>query len=1401
MKLKSRLLVLFSVLVSLLLATCAQYRGRVVTLHFISKGDENEGSASGIGDFYANMSRRFSGSVVFKDVKETDTLRDVFTRAAVANGWNPETDGIGPWTWVPKDGSTPGEDAMVTGADGFVQTWMGSNPKDRKYGFSVTINQDHDKRKYSTDWNKNERVDNLSNLRFYKDTPFNVFTTGIDEKLGDCISVYPKYDMSFSESLGEFYLLTWRNILDDVTGEPSDELAPAVFLQSYTIDSNATSSEYVFESLVDGLSPVQYARLNGPDGMATGFVKYTVDRVNDSGVVIEKGVFRNKEEFEKAIRIPSPDANGDEGTYPKQLHYVMNSHYKDLPDKPVNFARATKEMGFVYKKIARNVDGSIKEYAINQISEPSAAITSYPVYRAANDQPVASISADDINESNGQYFYLFNGLVSKKSVMASHGATEWSDDEFKAEYDELASKYGAEEYYVLEPAAVGEKQTEGNMINPLVASKLLNYYPELVVGGVLSPNGFKFEKNDDGSLRTICPGDVFMRDEIAVEGSKKSLSGRILVPKYIMPTAVVEVNYNVSVTDPDTTKGGVGIDGDKGWVADANDPAIDGKGYPIVQPKTAEIIVRAGETLAGARKKLLEIITDDPSERKNPDRIWWPMDVDPLSYLIESKLYDNFYGLQPISLQIIDYNKNPDDCASGASYYLDGTDNTDNISDIKKHDVFNYLEMIDVSRDGYKFYDGVSAFISKDQHLSYRTYDFARELLYGYRDYKNHGKRYFFDLRRQGMARDDDNAAGGGGEWEIRGDAPELPAGYWIDNKAVLGASDLPADSYARPVKGDMYQIFGDISIRPFYIEAGYAPIARKLANVVPEAVAYGETSAEPNMNERRRVDIFANFIYVPGSSAGRYPAPAAVDTLPEARKKWGIAPGQDYAVVTGDVSMSLGQTVVLDARDDGSASSSKLMPSLEVMEIPMTYALMYSLGKDQWNQEQLDTIHEALNGDVYRKPYAAVVNSSPRVDAWSVLPIELNPVDWVLGGNNSMSDGAGIRYRIAKQLCNLMTDNYNTAYNENLSKAYDETNNYKPVRNATGFRLPTRDEYDYIQRIVTQRQQIVPRYKEYTLSGKKYYAEKREVPYGGDNGDSYDGAYQVLAWKDSKDTGNGISKVNAFIAHNDSYDYDFQSSLSLPGMKLKNYDRDYDNSDTVFGNTDISKELGGVTRDMFSVTTTRFEYASEDYGQWFDPETPFYPSAKRTLNVRSGSGVMDFESAMYLLEPETGNNDLLTTLFRDYRSKDFFSGGYDTVYRKINGKYVFSKQPTAMDYDPIASSASDDVEFRDKKSGGDGSADRDREYDPDTGVAMDTLLLSGHNPMRHPYFSTFADLYDNVVGRYVDPAGVSGIDLYYSVDAITRMKGNYYIGRPLLGDASNYQYLNFRAVRTMPNN
>ena len=1395
---------------SLLLNTCAQYQGRYLTLGFVTIPDASSGT-----DPYSGSTRRMSGKVVFKDVRETDTLRQVFERVAVSNGWNPETEGIGPWTWLRKDGTSG--DLALFDTQAFQDTYMGSAEtmglpeRDQYYGFKVVVGEDSDYRKYITNWGwyngddptKMNR-DKISNIRFYKDTSFNVFTTGIDEPLGDCIAIYPKYEMSFSGNNGEFYLLFWKNILnedgDDLTSDRNYSFVPV--LQRFLMGVSSTDTSYTFPSLVGKHSGDEsYAVLGGPD------------HVSESKFVIDND-----------ISFLTPDINGDEGKYSKQLYYVLESFYKTLPYKNSGYLRSIGEIGFKYNRdVARAIDVSTSD-------GKRLAKSSYPFYRKGDDSPLqkgdAASAANDINETTGNYVYLFNGLFSKAKLMDAYGVLEWSD-ELQTEYEKLRSRFGAEEYYVLKPGAgINKGIASENKINPLVSRKFAEYYSDLCSGGELFKDGF------DGTLRVICPGDVLEKDG----DWEKTLSGRILVPKYMMPAADVTVGYDVSAIDPDPAKGGVGIeiDGDKKWVTNSGDPAIDGKGYPKGEKMEAVVTVRVGALLGDVREAIIDGLSDDPEYKKEweeywsereeidsrtdltdyekddmkrrlakPDGFWWPVDIDPLSYLVESRpnvkpgtddQYDLYY---PVSLQIIDYNKNPDDAVSDSDYYL--PDSTaygqDNLADIQE--VGNVKgRRLDVVDGDYVYQDGSGDESRRDEHLVYRTYDFARELLYGWRDYADHGKRHFFDLRRQGMVRNDDNVVGGG-EWEVRGDAPEMVGGYYVDNRANLMTSDLADDKYARPVKGDLYQILSDISIRPFYIDAGYAPIARRIAqNPVSAADAYGGD----DIDSMRRLDLFANFIYIPGAKSGSYPGMANTDDVASARRKWGVPTAPSDATTVETVQVYLDGNFVFSPLSDGSAASSgKKMYDFEVMEIPMSFALMYALGTNNnmyagWNSEQKDFIASVLKGKDAEYDFPRVAGDSTKY--WSGLPLLSKSIRWPLDGKTQAEYSAdkiewngGMKYRIARQLCNLMTDNYNSIYHTNLTPAYvGENLELKP--GADGFRLPTAEEYDYAQRIVTQRQQIAPDYKEFDINGKKYYVEQRVVPRGGD-GDfyGYGGAFGVVSWESSQDK-NGDVENNTDIRESfieSDYEYDFHSSRALPGLRLLNYDRND------WAALDCFKDVvGWPLRDIFDVTTMRYDQGND----WLYNSGGNYPVAKLTLNVRAGSGAMDFLSSYSLVEPNSASG-FLESASKSYLELFKGEGWSPTDYAKgiPSGLYTYSTDPTNNEYDPIVAKSSAVKKYVNCVT----PESQDYEYDPDSKINKGSMLVMGHPATAHPYYASWRKnyVYNRDKGAVTLNSTHKKFGFYLSTFGESR-KANYDIGRLTILDPKVYQLQNFRVVRSL---
>ncbi|HAL18401.1 MAG TPA: hypothetical protein DCO86_02105 [Spirochaetaceae bacterium] len=1408
---------------SLFLITCAQYQGRYLTLGFVTVSDASSGT-----DPYSGSTKRMSGKVVFKDVRATDTLRQVFERVAVSNGWNPETEGIGPWTWLKKDGSGSGELALLD-TQAFQDTYMGTTEsiglpeRDQYYGFKVVVGEDSDSRKYITNWGwyKGDdptklNKDMISKMRFYKDTSFNVFTIGIDEPLGDCIAIYPKYEVSFSGNNGEFYLLFWKNVLnangDDLTSDSNYSFVPV--LQRFLMDVSSTDASYTFPSLVSAHSgDGSYAVLGGPE------------HVSESRFVVDND-----------LNFPTPDINGDEGKYGKQLYYVLDSFYDKLPYKTEGYLRSIREIGFKYN---RNVARAIN---VNENEGKRMAKSSYPFYRKGdgsplqkNDTPSAS---DDINETTGNYLYLFNGLVSKSKLMEAHKAAEWSD-ELQTEYESLKSRFGAEEYYVLKPGApINKGVSSESKINPLVSRKFAEYYPDLCSGGELFKDGFEFETEDNGELRVLRPGDVLERNS----DWEKTISGRILVPKYTMPTADVTIGYKVSPIDP--AKGGVGleidIDGEKegGVVSGTGDPDIDGKGYPKGIEANALVTVRVGALLGDVRRAVIGNLSSDPEcekewrkywkacdeiendsaladyekdERRSklakPNGFWWPIDVDPLSYLIESKpsewLPSPFHYIN--SIQIIDYNTDPDKVANEGEYYLDPGANHNNLPDLKHVDDVRGRRL-DIVDGEYVYEDGSSEESRRDEHMVYRTFDFARELLYGWRDYENHGKRYFFDLRRQGMVRNDDDIVGGG-EWEIRGDAPEMVGGYYVDDNANLMTSDLNDDKYARPIKGDLYQILSDISIKPHYIDAGFAPIARGVAgNPVSGADPYENSDGIDGM---RRLDLFANFIYIPGAKAGGYPGMAETDDVKSARKRWGAITGKNDNIVPVDCNL------VFSPLNDGSKASNARMDDFEMMEIPMSFALMYTLGLKSndpngmysgWTDEQKNILKGILDGVNYSgiaPDYNTARVANKNVMFWAGLPVIADGFHWSLDGKSQdsaadpLDPNGGMRYRIAKQLCNLMTANYNSKHNAALTFAY-EGDELTLRRGATGFRLPTAEEYDYAQRIITQRQQIAPDYKAFDINGKDYYVEKREIPSGG-NGDvdGYGGTFSVISWDSSEDANRNVNNHadirESFIKRSDNYEYDFQSSKSLPGLRLLNYDRLYGLADGDPSSPDsFAGNVGFPLRGIFDVTTRRFDRLDasglNDMGN--------YPVAKLSLNVRSGSGVMDFISSYSLVEPGSANGFLSKSykgfyeLFKDRDESKWVMSGVPS------GTYDVSVDPNAENYDPILVTMPDkNRKYEPQVKSGNGN---DYIYDPVTKVNKGAMLAMGSpSNLRHPYnCSWYRASEDGEVDIKLDSPNVNAG--FYTGTYGSSFKANYDLGRLTILPPDVFQLQNFRVVRSL---
>ena len=154
--------------ISLIMISCvAQYRERSLVLHYCTENDTIEDGRI----------RTHSGFLAFKGVKETDTLRDVFRRKCLENGFDPDTDGIGPNTWQAKDGSLrlPMNAAKIVS--------------------SIKNNSNENTMSYQVSW-----IEDFEKATFFKDSPYNVFKIDLDTPLGDAIAIYPSYVISRSET-------------------------------------------------------------------------------------------------------------------------------------------------------------------------------------------------------------------------------------------------------------------------------------------------------------------------------------------------------------------------------------------------------------------------------------------------------------------------------------------------------------------------------------------------------------------------------------------------------------------------------------------------------------------------------------------------------------------------------------------------------------------------------------------------------------------------------------------------------------------------------------------------------------------------------------------------------------------------------------------------------------------------------------------------------------------------------------------------------------------------------------------------------------------------------------------------------------------------------------------------
>ena len=164
-----QLLFLFAAIFALV-GCLAQYRGRYVTLFYADDGDARRLGSLSDGEMGKPVSLRYSGKVVFEDVRETDTLSDVLTRQAKKNGWD-DVDKYN-FKFEMLINRKPKQD----------------DPLEIKYPMQVDVEGTEEKQTMKLTLSRNDSL-----MRFAKDSPLNVFTLGWDEEMGDCVAIYPYY--------------------------------------------------------------------------------------------------------------------------------------------------------------------------------------------------------------------------------------------------------------------------------------------------------------------------------------------------------------------------------------------------------------------------------------------------------------------------------------------------------------------------------------------------------------------------------------------------------------------------------------------------------------------------------------------------------------------------------------------------------------------------------------------------------------------------------------------------------------------------------------------------------------------------------------------------------------------------------------------------------------------------------------------------------------------------------------------------------------------------------------------------------------------------------------------------------------------------------------------------------